>query len=264
MYPILPCDGRRSITVFGRGLVQFTPRSHAGAPITLRTALIALAVAFPLTAHLSVAWASAPLAVACIAILGLLVLLPGLARGRRPARAGTVVLALLLPWLWHRELVWLPLYAPSVLGDFAACWLFGHTLRPGHTPLITRVVQLLHAPEALPEAVAAYTRRLTALWGLLFLVLGAVSLALALCAVPHGILALLGLRPVPAVPQRAWSLFANCLEYLLVAAFMAGEYLWRVQHFPQQPHQGFLDFLRRVIAAAPAAGLASLGRGAGR
>ena len=227
----------------------------------MRTAIIVLAAAFPLAAHLSVAWASPALAVACIAMLGLVVLLPGLAAGRWRALAGAALLAAALPWLARSNLVWLPLYAPSALGDFAACWLFAHTLAAGRTPLITRLVELLHAPEPLPAGVPAYTRRLTALWAGLLLVLGGASALLALFAVPHGILALMGVRPWVAVPQRAWSLFANCLEYVLVAALMVGEYLWRRHLFPDQPYSGFFDFMRRVIAAAPRAGMAAVRRG---
>ena len=264
MYPILPCDGRRSTQARLRGpagVKVHIPIRPQGVFPTLRTAIIVLAAAFPVTAHLSVVWTSPSLAVACIAILGLVVLLPGLASRRWQAVTGAVLLSAALPWLLRSNLVWLPLYAPSVLGDLAACWLFGHTLGAGRTPLVTRLVQVLHAPEPLPEAVSVYTRRLTALWALLFLGLGAVSALLALFADPHGILALMGWQTGFTVPQRLWSLFANCLEYVLVAALMGGEYLWRRRRFPQQPYRGFIDFLRRAVAAAPAAGRASLRRG---
>ena len=227
----------------------------------MRTAIIVLAAAFPLAAHLSVAWASPPLAVACLGMLGLAVLLPGLVAGRWQAAAAAALLAAGLPWLLRSNLVWLPLYAPSVLGDLGACWLFGHTLAPGRTPLITRLVQILHAPQPLPAPVAAYTRRLTALWAALFLILGLTSAVLALFAAPHGILALMGVQIGFTVPQRAWSLFANCLEYVLVAALLVGEYRWRRHLFPEQPYSGFFDFIRRVAAAAPGVGRASLRRG---
>ena len=79
------------------------------------------------------------------------------------------------------------------------------------------------------------------------------SLLLALCATPNGILLLLGVQPPVSVPQEAWSLFANVLEYALVAGFFVIEYAIRRRRVPQQPFTGLRDFTTRLLAVAPAA-----------
>jgi hypothetical protein len=53
------------------------------------------------------------------------------------------------------------------------------------------------------------------------------------------------------VPLGWWSLFANLIGYLLVAAFFLIEYAYRGRRFPQQPYRNLFDFLRRMLAALP-------------
>ena len=71
---------------------------------------------------------------------------------------------------------------------------------------------------------------------------------LALCAEPGGLLLTFGLQPVVTVPLSLWSLFANVLNYLLVAALFVVEFVYRRRRFPQQPYRGLLDFTRRVAS----------------
>jgi uncharacterized membrane protein len=220
----------------------------------LKGIMIALAVSYPLLAHLAVVRGSEPLLALSLAVLALAALLPGLARGSVAAMAGAVLIAVLLTGLARSSLAWLPLYAPSVITDLVAAALFARTLRAGRVPLIERFVRLMHTPgEAIDPAVRAYARRLTLGWALLFAILALASLILALCAAPNGILLLLGARPPVTVPQQAWSLFANVLEYALVAAFFVLEYAVRRRRFPQQPFTGLRDFATRLLAVAPAA-----------
>jgi uncharacterized membrane protein len=222
----------------------------------LRGIVIALAVSYPLVAHLAVLTGSPRLTVASLAVLVALALWPALARRGALAwlaalvAAAAVALSLVAAQGWP----WLPLYAPPVLGDAFLAWLFGHTLARGQVPLIERMVYLVHAPapgEALDAAVLSYARTLTAAWAALFAVLGLTNLLLALCATPNGILVLLGRVPLLAVPQRAWSWFANIAEYLIVAGVFVGEYAYRRRRFPQRPYAGLVDFLRRLSAVAP-------------
>jgi hypothetical protein len=58
----------------------------------------------------------------------------------------------------------------------------------------------------------------------------------------------LGLQPVVTVPLSLWSLFANVLNYLLVAALFVVEFTYRKRRFPHQPYRGLLDFTRRVAS----------------
>jgi uncharacterized membrane protein len=216
--------------------------------------MFALAVCYPLLAHFAVVKGSEVLTAASLGALALAVLLPGLARWRIGAWLSGVAIAAVLALLARSSLAWLPLYAPAIVTDLAGAWLFARTLRLGRVPLIERIVRLLHAPEEqLDPAIVVYARRLTAGWAALFGVLAAVSLGLALCAAPNGILLLIGLQPPVTVPQEAWSLFANFIEYGIFAAFFAIEYAYRRQRFPQQPYANMLDFLRRMLRVAPAA-----------
>lgn len=218
--------------------------------------MIALAVCYPLAAHLAVLTGSPRLTLVCLGLLVALALAPALSRRRPAAWLAALVAAgaLALPFLAPPRWTWLPLYAPTVLGDVFLAWLFGHTLARGQVPLVERMVRLLHAPavgESLDPQIVRYVRRLTAAWSLLFAALGLTDLLLALLAVPNGVLPLLGVVPVVTVPQRVWSWFANIAEYAIGAAFFVAEYTYRRWRFPQQPYAGLLDFVRRLSAIAP-------------
>ncbi len=215
---------------------------------------IVLAFLYPLLVHIAVLTGSAELTAASLGWLAALALAPGLMRGRPVAWAAALALGALIFALARGAWLWLPVYLPSIAADAFVAFLFARTLAPGETPLIEQIVRLMHAPEERLDArVAPYARRLTLAWAVLFATLGLVSLALALFAAPHGILLLFGVRPPFTVPQQAWSVFANFIEYALVAAFFVGEYVLRRRRFPQQPYRGVLDFLRRMLAVAPRA-----------
>ena len=85
------------------------------------------------------------------------------------------------------------------------------------------------------------------------------NLALALLASPGGLLLAAGMQPSLTVPRETWSLFANLMNYLVVACFFLAEYAYRRRRFPEQPYAGLLDFLRRAGAVTPAV-LASIRR----
>jgi uncharacterized membrane protein len=220
----------------------------------LKAVMVALAVCYPLLAHLAVLADSVLLTVASIAVLALLALLPGLLRGSVAAWLAAGVIGGALAVLSQQSLIWLPLYAPAVLSDLLVAWIFARTLLPQRVPLVERIVRLLHAPdESLNPAIGPYARRLTLAWAVLFGSLGAISLLFALLATPNGILVLIGVHPAFTVSQHSWSLFANFIEYLLVAGFFALEYSYRRQRFPEQPYANIFDFLRRMLAVAPEA-----------
>jgi uncharacterized membrane protein len=139
-----------------------------------------------------------------------------------------------------------------LLVNLGLCWLFGHTLRGARTPLVVRIVGLLHGPgDPLDDAIRRYARSVTACWTGLFLFNSAVCLVLALCASPGGWLLEAGISPPVAVPAKFWSMFADVGTYVLTAVMFVGEYAYRRRRFPQQPYRNFLDFLRRAIAIGP-------------
>jgi hypothetical protein len=82
--------------------------------------------------------------------------------------------------------------------------------------------------------------------------LAAIDLALALCAVPGGVLDSLGIAPPVAISREAWSFFANGLNYGIVGGLFVGEYFYRGRRFPGR-YTSFFDFLRKMASLGPAA-----------
>jgi len=208
-----------------------------------------LALAYPLLAHAASASDSGVLAAVALGDLLLVLLIGPLLRMRPWALALVLAAVPALAWLAHSPHAQLPLLAPPVLFTGLLCWLFARTLRRGRSPLITRVVELTEGPPT-PD-VARYTRRLTVAWALLMGLITVINATLALVAVPDGVLARLG-HPLPlAVSQAGWSLFANLLNYGLVAGFFLAEYAYRRRRFPNRPYGNFAGFLRSLTGLGP-------------
>ncbi|HEY7638480.1 MAG TPA: hypothetical protein VH814_02060 [Steroidobacteraceae bacterium] len=220
-------------------------------PAAVRQITTALSVAYPVLAHFAIARNSAGLTIAALTLLAAISLLPGLARGAAAAWLAVPLLAAAYWWLSGVEQA-LPLYLPPIIVPGFLAYVFGNTLRPGRTPLISQLIRLLHAPGEEPEpAVWSYARRLTAAWTVLFVALAVFNLLLAALAEPDGLLRASGIEPPLSVSHELWSLFTNLIDYLIVAAFFLIEYAYRRQRFPHQPYRNMLDFLRRTAAAMP-------------
>ncbi|GMV47857.1 MAG: hypothetical protein AMXMBFR66_32550 [Pseudomonadota bacterium] len=143
--------------------------------------------------------------------------LDALRRRHRPMLAGcaaaTLALALLVAHGGVPDLQ--RLYVLQHAGvHLALAGTFAATLRPGRTPLVTRLAQRVHLH--FTAAMAAYTRRLTAAWVVYFVAMVGVSVTLYACA-----------------PWRWWSLFGNLLTPLAAAAFFVVEYGWRCRRHPE-------------------------------
>ena len=220
--------------------------------------VILLGCSYPPLAHLAALSGRPGLIAASIGWLLMLVLLPAL---RRRSLMAWVALAAGLLGLYAITGSSAPLrmqFLPPILMFGFMAWVFGHTLQRDRTPLIESIIRALNGPEdSLDENVLSYARRLTAVWTALFVLLGVINTVLALCAEPDGLLHTFGLKPVVTVPLSLWSLFANVLNYLLVAALFVVEFLYRQRRFPQQPYRGLLDFTRRVASLGAMYGHAS-------
>ena len=216
----------------------------------MKPLMIALGIAYPLLAHAAVVSHNPAITLATLAVLALLVMLPRLARGSVLAWCLVPLVIGALALLWRANAAWLPLYVTPVLITLFAAWVFGHTLAAGETPLIVRLVRLLHAPKDPGQEIERYARSVTLAWTLLLSGLSVLSLALALLASPNGILLMSGVRPPVTVPLETWSLFANFLNYVIAGGFFLIEYLYRRRRFPQQPYRNLFDFLRRAAAVS--------------
>jgi uncharacterized membrane protein len=212
-----------------------------------------LALAYPLVAHFAVIHNSMTLIVVALALLILVPMLPALARGSVAAWLVVPPLAACLWWLSRSTHATLPLYIAPVLVPGFMAGVFGSTLLAGQTPLIERLIHIMDPEGAadLEPGVREYARKLTLSWTIFFIALSSVNLVLGLLAAPGGLLLTSGITPPVTVPQEWWSLFANVIGYLLVAAFFLIEYAYRRRRFPRQPYRNMLDFFLRVLAAMP-------------
>lgn len=214
----------------------------------------ALALAYPFIAHFAVVRNSMALLVVALALLIVVPMLPALGRGSVTAWTAIPAVVAGLWWVSRSTHATLPLYiAPILVPGFMAV-VFGSSLLAGQTPLIEQLIRIMEPgdPGGVPEQqVWAYARTLTGAWTLLFVAISATNLVLGLLAEPDGLLLAAGIVPPLMVPEMVWSLFANVIGYLLVAAFFVIEYAYRRQRFPRQPYRNLLEFLLRVLAAMP-------------
>lgn len=158
----------------------------------------------------------------------------------------------------------LVLFVPPVAINVGLAWLFGHTLFPGKTPLVERIIRQMHrADEVLDPSVWTYARQVTTVWTGLFCMNTLLCLGLAMVAAPGGILSLIGMVPPFTIPAAYWSLFSDLGCYLLTGVLFLAEYSYRKRRFPWQPYRNFFDFLRRAIAIGPAV-MADLARDSAR
>lgn len=112
------------------------------------------------------------------------------------------------------------LYVPPVAVPLFLAIVFGRTLLPGRTPLVALFAEQIMGRRE-PER-AMYMRGVTWFWTLLCSVLALQAALLAVFADPV-----------------TWSWFANGINYLIVAAAFAGEYVIRCLRFgiPDKPHE---------------------------
>lgn len=114
---------------------------------------------------------------------------------------------------------------PALLVPAFLFAVFGASLRPGQTALITRIA--IAARPSISAQIVRHTRRLTALWTLLFAVMVVVSVVLLLIG-----------------RMDWWSLQASLINYLACAALIVGDHVYRRLRFSDEPQPGFVDYLR--------------------
>jgi uncharacterized membrane protein len=214
-----------------------------------------LVLAYPLVAHFGVIQNSVTLIAIALGLLIVLPMVPALGRGSVAAWVLLLPVVVGLWWLSRSAHATLPLYIAPVLVPGFMAGVFGSTLLAGQVPLIEQLIRIMEpGPDGSeePEAeVLEYARQLTRAWTAFFVTLSLTNLVLGLLAEPDGMLLAAGIRPPVTVPELWWSLFANMIGYLLVAAFFLIEYAYRRHRFPRQPYRNMLDFFVKVLAAMP-------------
>lgn len=214
---------------------------------------IALALSYGVLAHLAAAWRNDMLSLAALLALVAMLLAAPIATRRGWAWLALPLLVAAAWWLYVAGHAGVPLLLVPVAFILLIAWVFGRTLRPGRTPLITRIVLALEGgpDQSLAPELVAYTRALTAFWAALLVTLALVNLVLAAIATPDGLLASLGIAPPVSITRTQWSWFANLFNYGIVGGAFIGEYAWRKRRFPNR-YASFADFLRRMGGLGPA------------
>jgi len=121
-------------------------------------------------------------------------------------------------------------FPPVVINLAVAAW-FGMSLTPGEEPVISWFARLVRGVE-LPADLARYTRNSTVMWTMFLAGMAGVAAALAVLATP-----------------QTWSLFANGINYLLVAALFVGEYAYRRLRYRHHQHPHLAEVIRTLIRA---------------
>lgn len=227
-----------------------TPRRPESARLpAMRVMLVLL---YPLLAHMAAVADDPRLAAVALGDILLVLLLDGLlARRARPL----LLMLLAIPGLLllsRTPVVMLPLLLMPALLLATVSLGFARTLRAGRTPLIASIVEMLEGDDAgnLPAPLRRYTRGLTLAWAVLLAGLALVNAGLALCAVPGGVLASVGVTPAFTVTKLQWSWFANGFNYGIVALFFVVEFAYRRKCFPERIH-GFRHFTSRLVRMGP-------------
>lgn len=118
---------------------------------------------------------------------------------------------------------------PPVLVNLGLCYIFGKTLLPGRTPLITHFSSINFSGN-IPEPLVSYTRLLTVLWTTLFAVMVIESAAVAAYA-----------------DLAAWSWTVNILNPAIMVAFFVIEHFYRLVKYSDCGPHSLVRAIRIVV-----------------
>jgi uncharacterized membrane protein len=114
---------------------------------------------------------------------------------------------------------------PHSAAYIALLAIFGRSLLPGRTPIVSAISERLSGAPLAPE-IARYTRRVTIAWCTFFALQLAVSWTL-----------------LAAAPIAVWSLFVNVLNLPAIVLMFLIEYGYRRVRFRNQPHRTILQVI---------------------
>lgn len=194
--------------------------------IWFKAALIALVVlGYPALMHLLLTSGQWPVSTLMLGLAPLALLPLGLLLAGHLAW-GLALLALLVvgsAYNWNTLLHgqdWIYLMQNLAMQGLLA-WGFGHTLRPGHEPLISQIARRIHGADY-NQVIATYTRRATWAWALFSLSMGLISILLFAFA-----------------PLATWSTFVNFVSLILLGLMFVLEYAARRYCLRDIPHVPF-------------------------
>ena len=196
--------------------------------VWIRRSVLLLACAWPLSLHCAIVFASPewPARVTATAIA-----LGALIWAIADARLAAAVLAAGIAVLLGAAVIYAPqilLFAPPVIINAVLAVFFGTSLRPGREPVIS-VFARLEQGGVLPPDLACHARSVTWIWTLLLAAIATLAMVLAIWA-----------------SLETWSMFANVVDYALIAALFIGEYIYRRVRFRHYRHASLAALLRNV------------------
>lgn len=191
---------------------------------------VVLSVSFALLAHFAIIDSVTPTVGALLSLLPVAALALWAARRSRQRVAAVLAFAVAGIALW---LGWgtLERHFPSLFFvehagmNLVLAVVFGRTLAGGREPLCARFARLVHG--TIPPEVERYARKVTVAWTIFFASLFVASTALYM----GGFLA-------------AWSLLANIVSPILIAAMFVVEYAVRYRVMPHWERVGVLGGIR--------------------
>lgn len=189
---------------------------------------VVLLIAYPLLAHLGILLAQPALQAAALCSLFAGVFYKPLSERRWTSWLALLVYAAVVVVMTRVGGGVYALYLPPLAMTGLACAGFARSLRPGETPMITRIAETIDGKLSPP--LQAHTRRVTAIW----------ATVLALLFVLTLVLTLMGER-------EWWSWLTNVINYFILGAMFVLDYLYRRWRFPGHDRDGFIGHLRKVI-----------------
>jgi uncharacterized membrane protein len=189
-------------------------------------------VCYPILVHVFVVQETPRAALVALIVMSATLLLLHVAL-RRPGNGpfwillyGLLALAGVLSLVGGRVLA---LFLPQVIINLSLALMFGVTLRRGRTPLIERFMRLQYG-DAMHPVLVPYARRLTWIWTLFLVAMAAISVGLAL----FGTL-------------KAWSLFTNIVNYLLVAILFVAQFAYSRLHYRVHASRGLWQSMAYAV-----------------
>ena len=145
------------------------------------------------------------------------------------ASLALLLLALmLLKPLLLQNFQWIYLLQHSGI-HLALAWVFGSSLKAGTEPLCTRFARLVHPADTMTEEVLDYTRQVTVIWTLFFLLIGISSpIIMGLCTLP------------------VWTVFSTFVTMGLTGTMFAVEAIVRRYALPNSYRASFVSTWQAV------------------
>lgn len=185
---------------------------------------------YPLSAHTAVLMGEEQFKLLSLMLLVIGIHYQGLLALRVGAIASTLALAAALAAVWFFGWISILIYLLPTVIPLLLLFTFGSTLLPGKTPMVTAIA--LSAEGSLSDEMQRYTRALTWLWVIVFVILAMESILMIIFA-----------------EAVLWSWVINIANPILIGGIFIAEFAFRKVRYPDHPHPSFKDYIEIVRTA---------------